>query len=428
MTAAPLPRGNTVTDVRITKIEMIPISAPWKTPFAMGPGELIVNSNSLLLKLHTDAGIVGIADTGNTSPWYRGETVGSIMEMITEVIAPQILFVEDPLAIEKIVARMDFLILGNNHAKMLVDFALHDLKGKVFGLPVYQLLGGKSVPKVKTAFVMSASMGVRTGSSGQRARRTSVPGNDPKLAVPVIEEGIRNGYTAFKLKTGHGKVSDDIRMVAEIRAAVGDDIELWVDPNGRWTYEDALTIIRKLDRYHLKLIEQPLPPQDKNGLARLRRKVGTPIWADEAAQEPMDLLELIQKDAVDGLILKVNKAGGLLRSQRWITLAQSAGLSVMCGCMGGNGLEAAAYTHLLIANEWASRSPHENIGPLHIHDVFNTVDEPITDDLALHVPRYEGGYTFAMEGPGLGIELNEPAIARMATPGRPPQTILRKSR
>ncbi len=122
-------------------------------------------------------------------------------------------------------------------------------------------------------------------------------------------------------------------------------------------------------------------------------------------------------------MLKVPKAGGLLKSQRWITLAQSAGYVVMCGCMAGSGLEAAAFTHLLAANAWASQFKHENLGPLHIHDVFNTVDAPITDDIALNVPRYQGGYVYPTETPGLGVELNEDAVARLGTPGMAPWTV-----
>jgi L-alanine-DL-glutamate epimerase-like enolase superfamily enzyme len=161
-------------------------------------------------------------------------------------------------------------------------------------------------------------------------------------------------------------------------------------------------------------------------MARLRAKVGIPVFADEAAIELKHLLEIVQKNAADGFFIKIPKAGGLLKAQKWVAVAKAAGLPVICGCMMGSGLEAAAYTHLLVADEWLSRFLHENIGPLHVHDLYDTVSTPITDDLALNVPRYEGGYLYPPEGPGLGITLNEEALRKHATPGKAP-TVLEAS-
>lgn len=382
---------------KITGVELLPVSSPLKHAFTMRE-ETLTSIDSVLIKLHTDAGIVGIADCGNVSPWYRGETQESIIAMISSVFFPEILEGESATNIEKIVARMDFLCRDNNQAKALVDYALHDIKGKLYGVPVYELLGGKSVDKIKLAWVMSAA--------------------EPEPAVAMARDAVAEGFDALKLKTGHGTLADDIEMVAAVREAVGPDIKLWVDVNGHWIYQDALAAIRALEPYDMWFIEQPLPHWDIDGMARLRNKVGTPIYADESAQELSDVQEIIRKDAADGLMIKVPKAGGLLKSQQWISIAQSAGLSVMCGCMAGCGFEAAVYSHLLCSNEWISRFAHENLGPLHIHDVFNTVDEPITDDLAREVPRYEGGYVYPTEAPGIGVELNEELLPERVTRGK----------
>ncbi len=382
---------------RITGVELLPMSSPLKHAFTMRE-ETLRSIDSVLIKLHTDAGIVGIADCGNVSPWYLGETQESIMAMIAGVLFPEVLRDEPATNVERIVARMDFLCRENSQAKALVDYALHDIKGKLFGVPVYELLGGRSVDRIKLAWVMSAA--------------------EPEPAVAMATAAVAEGFDALKLKTGHGTLADDIEMVAAVREAVGPDIRLWVDINGHWIYQDALNAIRALEPYDMWFIEQPLPEWDIDGAARLRGKVSTPIYLDEAARSLSDVQEIIRKNAADGLMIKVPKAGGLLKSQQWISIAQSAGLSVMCGCMAGCGFEAATYAHLLCANDWASRFPHENLGPLHIHDVFNTVDAPITDDLALEVPRYEGGYLHPPEGPGIGIALNEDLLAERITPGK----------
>ena len=82
----------------------------------------------------------------------------------------------------------------------------------------------------------------------------------------------------------------------------------------------------------------------------------------------------------------------------------------MCGCMVGSGFEAAAQAHFLVANEWMSHLEQENIGPLHLYDLTDTVSVDIKNDLAKKLPRYENGFMWAPEGPGLGMELNEEIV------------------
>ena len=141
--------------MKITKVELIPVSSPMKRPFVMRK-ETLTKIESVLIKMYTDEGIVGIGDTGNVSSWYRGETQESIMAIIAKIIAPNILLGEDPRKVEKIMDIADFLVKDNHQAKMLVDFALHDIKGKALGVPCYEFFGGKSVDKLKLGYVMSA--------------------------------------------------------------------------------------------------------------------------------------------------------------------------------------------------------------------------------------------------------------------------------
>ena len=129
---------------KIVKVECLPVSTPLKKPVIM-PNTRITSIDSVVLKLTTDDGTIGFSDSGDTSSWYRGELQESIIAMICNVIAPRILLGEDPRNIEKIVAKMDMLVRDNNQAKATVDFALHDLKGKLLGVPVYELLGGRTI-------------------------------------------------------------------------------------------------------------------------------------------------------------------------------------------------------------------------------------------------------------------------------------------
>lgn len=382
---------------KIIKVECIPVSTPLKKPVIM-PNTRITSIDSVVLKLTTDDGTVGFSDSGDTSSWYRGELQESIIAMIMNVIAPRILLGENPRNIEKIVAKMDLLVRDNNQAKATVDFALHDLKGKLLGVPVYELLGGRTVEAARQGWVLSAGKPDDVAAEAALAKQM--------------------GFHLLKMKIGYGTLQDDIDMVHAVRDTVGSDAYLTIDANGFWSYEKALHIIRKIDSCGLDLIEQPLPHWDIEGMARLRAQVKTPIYADESAQELHHLKEIIDRRASDGLFIKLQKAGGLVKSQRWLTLARLAGLPVHCGCMIGSGLEHSPAIHLWTSNEWATQGLNESIGPLMIHNTMESKNIAPGTDIALNVPRFEAGLAYPNEGPGFGIELNETFLVSNKTVGK----------
>ncbi len=383
--------------MKIIKVECLPITSMFSRPFPMGGGTE-VGSSSVLLKLHTDEGIVGIADSGGIAYWYRGESQDSVMSVILNHFAPKLLLGADPFNIERIVADMDYITRDNNQAKAIVDYALHDIVGKALNVPVYKLLGGKSLEKIKLCYVLSEAT--------------------PEACVETALKAKDAGYTAVKVKLADGPFESDYAKVKLLRETLGDDFTIFADANGGWDYYQALCNIKKLERFDLQLFEQPLPWWDVDGLVRLHSHVGTPIYADESATELSQVLDLMKKDAVDGFLIKVCKVGGLTKAMKFMALAKAAGLPVCCGCMMGNGLEAAPQAHFLTACEWASKQYHENLGPLHLHDCFETVSKPITDDVALNVLKYENGYQYAPEGPGLGVDLNEELLPKIITPGK----------
>ena len=381
---------------KIVKVECFPVSSPLKKPVIM-PNTRITSINSVVLKITCDDGTVGYGDSGDTSSWYRGEMQQSIIGMIQSVIAPRILLGEDPRNIEKIVAKMDLLVRDNNQAKATVDFALHDIKGKLFDVPVYELLGGRTTEGSRQGWVLSAGKAEDVAAEAKKAKDI--------------------GFQLFKMKIGYGTLQDDIDMVHAVRDTVGHDAVLTIDANGFWSYEKALHIIRRLDSVGLDLIEQPLPHWDIEGMARLRGQVKTPIYADESAQELYHLKEIIDRRASDGLFIKLQKAGGLIKSQRWLTLARLAGLPVHCGCMIGSGLEHSPAAHLWVANEWASQGLNESIGPLMIHGTMESKNIAPGNDIALNIPKFEAGMCYPNEGAGFGIDVNEDFIAKNKTPG-----------
>ncbi len=388
--------------MKITRVEIIPVSIPFAKPMVMSGGP-VKCADAVVLKIHTDEGITGVAETGDTSLWYMGESQDSIMSNLINVFVPQILIGEDPFNIEKIVARMDKVARANNQSKAVVDYALHDLMGRALGVPLYKLLGGLSNPKIPLAFVMSSGTPEQVGAEAKKL--------------------VKAGFKGLKLKVGAHTPDEDIELVGALRAAVGSKIKIMIDANGGWVYHQALYVLQRVARYDVYVAEQPVPWWDIDGLARLRRKVDVPIFPDESARELNDLIKIIEKEAADGLFLKIPKAGGILKAQKWVAIAQAANLPVMCGCMIDSGLGAACTAQFLAATEWIGKIEQEAIGPLNLYNIPDTVSTPLKNDLAVKVPRYEGGFLYPPDGPGIGVELNEAAVKKLATPGKKPVII-----
>jgi len=388
--------------MKITKIECIPVQFKYKMPHHMGAGT-IPASEPVIVKIHTDEGITGIAEAGHTSLGYIGEGQDSLMAIINEWFAPRLLLGADPMNIEKLTTQMDRMTKHNNQAITAIDFALHDLVGKKLGVPVYQLLGGLSNPRIPLGTVITFA--------------------SPDV---VAEKAIRikkAGFKSIKLKVSAGDTARDIENIKAVREVVGDDFRLGMDANGGWDYYQALDALKKMEKYNLFMFEQPLPYWDIEGMARLRQKVGTPICADEATTELSHLLQIIEKRAADVFFLKVARVGGLCKSQKWVAIAKAANIPVMCGCLTGSGFECAAQAHFIAGTEWMGHIEHENTGPLTLHDCFDTVSKPITDDLAKKLPRIENGYLYPPDGPGLGMELNEEIVQKLITPGKKPTVV-----
>jgi L-alanine-DL-glutamate epimerase-like enolase superfamily enzyme len=383
--------------VKITEIECIPLTLP-------GVGKWN-NYQTVLIKIHTDEGITGIAECGGTMAWSSvyGDSQEHHMALINENFGPNILLGEDPRNIAKIIGKMAKAAFSRQTIE-LIDFALYDIAGKKQGAPAYQVLGGLCNEKIKTHYVLSYDKTEEVSAKATGA--------------------LKAGYGAVKLKVAREDLERDIANLEAVRKVVGPDIKIGIDGNGGWDYYSALMAIKELEKYDIRFVEQPLPWWDIDGMSLLRRKINVPLSADESAYQPQQVLQLIRREAVDFLFLKITKAGGLYLAQQWIAIARAADLPVMVGCMVGTGIECAAQAQLLASNEWTGVIDfgHGNNAPLHRHGIFDT-KEPVTGDLAKNVPRFEDGYLYPPTGPGLGVELNEELAQEWITPGKQPTVI-----
>lgn len=390
--------------MKITKVEAIPLSIP-KTRWVKTSRGMYGNTITVV-RITTDDAIVGIGDGGHAAPIHYYESQGTVVDLIHNWFGPMLLG-ENPFNIERIIHKMDRLVGRNWIAKTGIDYALYDIKGKALGVPVYELLGGRTREKVQLGWGMFAL---------ENLRNTAEVDAHLKEAVDAIAAG----YHCLKVKVGLGKPEDDIERIRLIRETVGPTVPIHVDANQAWTPDVAIQTIRKLEKYDLYGVECPIADWDILGLVKVHHAVGVPIIADEVARSPQDAINVIRANAADIFELHLAKAGGLLKSQEYVAIAEAANMPVILGLMGTGGIEHAANAHLAVAMDWLDKIPHQCVGPMHIFGGFDTlrIEAERIDCVINGYARVENGFLYPPDGPGLGIDLDEEKIEKWLTPGK----------
>jgi len=284
---------------------------------------------------------------------YHGETQAGIVAYLARV-ADDIGKCDDPFLMEDILARLP---LGSNAARAAIDLALHDVWGKRIGQPLYRLLGLDPTRAPLTSFTIAMD---EPAAMAQRAQESRLP--------------------ILKIKVGG---ANDEAMLAAIRRAT--NAKLRVDANAGWTREQAAAMIPRLAQYDVELVEQPLAVGDLEGLRWLRaQKFGVPIFADESVKTARDVAA--HAGAVDGVVIKLMKTGGIREALRAIHTARALDLQVMLSCMIESSVGVTAAAHLAPLCDYADLD-----GPLLIrNDRFNGI-------------RYDGARMILPEGAGLGV-------------------------
>jgi L-alanine-DL-glutamate epimerase-like enolase superfamily enzyme len=369
--------------MRITRFQTIPVELPVRA-------EVVITSSLgthpvsrfLLVRVETDAGLVGIGEA-TVAPVWSGETAVGARHLIDEHLAPAVVG-RDPSDVDGALAAMDRVAFGNPFTKAAVEMALWDLQGQAEGRPLYELLGGACRPLV-LPIRFSLAAGTPEGTAARAAAR------------------VREGFRTIKVKVGTDPAADVARVRA-VREAIGPEIALTVDANGGWSADEAIRALREMAPLDLRLVEQPTPRDDLDGMARVRRAVGVPVMADESVFTLADAREVLRREAADVLSIYPGKNGGILRCRQIAEMAAEKGVP----CTLGSNLEldvaTAAMCHLAVAtpNIQAERFPGDLLGPLYY-------DEHVTQPAI----RYSGGTVHCPEGPGLGVALTQ----RWASPG-----------
>ena len=248
---------------------------------------------------------------GEAAPIGRyGESAESALAFVLE---HQALLGDDPFALELVGERLAG-IPGEHAAKAAVDAALHDLQGKLLGLPVWKLLG---LPRVGPP----TSWTIWLGDPDDMARRT---------------ERAAGRFRRLKLKLGGGD-GLDVERVRAVRSRT--DLPLQVDVNEWWSLDEALDAIPQLAGLGVEYVEQPLPAGDPGGAA-LKARSPIPIYVDEDCHTLADVGACAE--IAHGINIKLAKSGGIREAIRMTHAARALGLGIMLGCMIESGLGIAA--------------------------------------------------------------------------------------
>ncbi len=360
--------------MRITRVEIHAAQMPMKVPFRIAIG-VTETSQSLFLKLHTDAGAIGIGEANIFTP-VVGETLETA-QAAAVALARQLLGT-DPTDIEARSAQMARAMPFNPTTRSAFDMAMWDIVGKAANLPLFAVLGGG-----RRTIVTDSTVGI----------------DEPEIMARRAAEFTARGFQVIKVKLGKD-VATDVERVRLIRSAVGPQQTIRLDANQGWNRVDARRALAALAPFGPEFCEQPLVKWDIDGLVDLRRDAPMPIMADESVFDEHDALRLVAAGACDYLNIKLAKSAGIHTALKINAVAEAAGLNCMIGCMTESGIGLAASVHLA--------SARRNV-------VFADLDG--ADMLA--TDPVMGGYGYGDKGeltpstaPGLGVAFDEDWLAR----------------
>lgn len=373
--------------MKITKVQCHRVTIPYRNPYRMAPGET-KHKKQIIVVIETDEGITGVGEAGVTLVERGGETQESIYITIQKYFAP-IITGMDPFDIGLVIDRLEAFNQGRTGflcAKAAVDNALYDIMGKAVGRPAAKLLGGVH----RTEFKVSRSLGVKT----------------PKEMANDALKLKSMGYAMLTVKVGFD-IKEDINRVAAVRDAVGADYPLEVDVNGAYNVEVAIPVLRKMERYGIEAIEQPVPWWDLQGMKEVRLALDTPVTADESAWTPQDVANIARLGAADTICLKPIKNGGLYLSRRMAEMAEAAGMGVLMGSKH----PLSPGTSALIQFAAALPCVHEVLG-------YGSPMERLVDDICdPPLDMNKDGTVSLPEGPGMGVNLSAEKLSKYAETG-----------
>jgi galactonate dehydratase len=343
--------------------------------------------NYLFVRLHTDTGLAGVGEA--TLEWQERAVQTLLHDWVEERIVGR-----HPFDVEAIAGGMvrDQYQGGATVMSAIsgVEIALWDIIGKACGQPVYRLLGGRCHDRIP-AYANGWYGGAQTPSEFASAAQAAVARGYRALKFDPFG-------TAWKNLTREESRSARV-IVAAVRGAVGPEISLMIEFHGRLSAGAAKTMIRQLEPFDPFWCEEPVAPESLDLLAEVKRSVTTPIAAGERLYTLSDFHKLTSERGADIVQMDLAHCGGILAGKKIAAMAAVQDLTVAPHCSIGPVALAA--------------SVHFDLGTPNflIQEAFADFDVPWRTDLVSVAHSIKGGEFVVTDAPGLGVELNEAAIA-----------------
>jgi D-galactarolactone cycloisomerase len=328
-----------------------------------------------LVEVITDAGITG---------WGEGATVPARRALDMHVVG------RNPFDYEVIWEALHKQ--GVDAAAIsAVDIALWDAMGKALQQPVYQLLGGAFRTRVQAY------------ATGLFRRERA----DPTAALVEEARGyVDEGFTAMKMKVGFGP-DYDVRNVAAVRRAIGDDILFAVDANCGYDRGSAIAVGREIGKNNLLWFEEPISADDVEGYIEIRRALDVRISGAEQFRGRWAFRRMIQERALDIIQPDVCVCGGFTEYRKIAAMASANHVRVIPH-MFGTAIRLAATLHLLAALPDSPRA----LEPFPTLLEYDMSENALRTELAQEPIRHKRGIVEVPQAPGLGIEINREVLHR----------------
>lgn len=354
---------------------------------------------ALLIEVCTDDGLVGWGESGSGTLSRAGAA------FVDDVLAP-LAVGEDPFDLDRMAQKVQTTL---DRAGWTGDFAVQawsglevaiwDVMGKAVGKPVCQLLGGRVRERI-----MAYATGLYylpTAACPSEARQEEARGY------------IASGYRAMKMKVGGLTLADDLREVAGIRKAIGDDILLMADANCAYDSRTAMQMGAGLQDQGVAWFEEPVQRGDLDGYEEVRRALNIPITGGEHLGSLDSFREYVSRRVVDILQPDVANCGGLSGSRRIAALARAFHVRVFPH-VWGTPVAVAAGLHF--AATLPSTPPTMTATPLAQEPLFefDSTPHPIRDAMLTDALRPHDGWLQVPSGPGLGVEVDRDVLERFA--------------
>jgi L-alanine-DL-glutamate epimerase-like enolase superfamily enzyme len=364
----------------ISSIDIFAVRLPLREPFVIAYATY-TDMPTVIVRVRSRDGAVGWGEA-TPDPNVTGETCSGTVETLRRDLAPALIG-RDARDREAAIAALNARVEDVPAAKAALDVALHDLVGRVYGLPVCALLGGRSHDRLTISRVVSMKA--------------------PEAMAEDAARHVAAGFRTVKLKIGDADnpLLDAARLAA-VREAVGPGIGIKVDVNQGWqTAGTAIAAIRACLPSDPAYIEQPVAWWDLEGLAEVRRQTGATIMVDEGCHGARDMLRIVQLRAADLVNIKLMKCGGMINALKLNAIAETAGIRAQVGTMVESSIASAAGLHL--ATALGNVRTVEMGGPLMTSEEIGDAGTWYDRD-TITVP----------DAPGLGITVDEAAVERLS--------------